>query len=468
MELLRADGRVLKRWKGRLRLAASSAAAVPIRWNTRTRPGPTGGLPAGIYRLRLRAGIEHAIDNSVDIEQSWDVAIGRPRPAPLSSAPALAGPRAMPYKAYLGNLHSQTNHSDGGGALKQCTGAQPPQSAALGPTEAYDYARRHGLDFLMTSEHNHMFDGSDGTNADADPAVVKALYHSGVHAANTWNLAHPDFLAIYGQEWGVINNGGHLNILNGEELLGWERNAAGALLADTATPRSDYATLYALMRQRGWVGQFNHPRADQFAIDGKPLAWTPDGDATMLLCEVMNSNAFSNRDDESEPQHSNYEAGCNKLLEAGYHVAFASNQDNHCANWGASYGNRTAVLLKRGEALTGTTLLAALKARRVYATMDKNAELILSANGHMMGERFNNQGRLTLQVRYTGQRGQRAAAVKLFAGVPGRNGEVSVLSRKSNTVFTPQPGEHFYYARVTQNDGKMLWSAPVWVTQRPR
>ncbi|MBP1203229.1 hypothetical protein JOD97_001243 [Duganella sp. 1411] len=467
LELLRADERVLKRWKGRASLAAA-ALAVPIRWNARARLGTTGRLPAGLYRLRLRAGIENAIDNTVDIEQSWEVAVGRPRPAPLASAPALAGPRATPYQAYLGNLHSQTNHSDGGGALNQCSGAQPPQSAALGPTEAYGYARRHGLDFLMTSEHNHMFDGSHGTNADAEPAAVKALYHSGVHAANTWNLAHPDLLAIYGQEWGVINNGGHLNILNGEELLGWERNAAGALLADTATPRNDYATLYALMRQRGWVGQFNHPRADQFAIGGKPLAWTPDGDAAMLLCEVMNSNAFSNRDDESEPQHSNYEAGCNKLLEAGYHVAFASNQDNHCANWGASYGNRTAVLLKRGEALNGATFLAALKARRVYATMDKNAELILTANGHMMGERFDNQGRLTLRVGYVGRRGQRAAAVKLFAGVPGRNGEVSVLSRKAHTVFTPKLGEHFYYARVTQNDGKMLWSAPVWVTQRPR
>ena len=191
------------------------------------------------------------------------------------------------------------------------------------------------------------------------------------------------------------------SILNSGDLLGWERNAAGGLLADIATPRNDYATLYALMRQRGWLGQFNHPRADQFAIDGKPLAWTPDGDAAMVLCEVMNSNAFSTRTDESEPRHGNYEAGCNKLLEAGYHVAFSSNQDNHCANWGASSGNRTGVLIERGEPLSADTFLAALKARRVYATMDKNAELILTANGRMMGERFDNKGRLTLEVRYT-------------------------------------------------------------------
>nr|WP_315222869.1 CehA/McbA family metallohydrolase [uncultured Duganella sp.] len=478
MELLRGDGRVLRHWAGRQALAAAPVE-VAIRWSTAARAGTPASLPAGVYRLRLRAGIADgagdALGNSVDVEQTWDVAVGLPRPAPaiarpppFSTAPAPAGPRATQYTVYLGNLHSQTNHSDGGGALDRCTGSQAPQSAAFGPTEAYGFAHRHGLDFLMTSEHNHMFDGSDGTDAGADPAAVRALYQSGMHAADTWNLAHPGFLGIYGQEWGVINNGGHLNILNSGDLLGWERNAAGGLLADIATPRNDYATLYALMRQRGWLGQFNHPRADQFAIDGKPLAWTPDGDAAMVLCEVMNSNAFSTRTDESEPQHSNYEAGCNKLLEAGYHVAFSSNQDNHCANWGASSGNRTGVLIERGEPLSADTFLAALKARRVYATMDKNAELVLTANGRMMGERFDNKGRLALQVRYIGKRGQRPAAINLFAGVPGRNGEVTVLSRKARTVFTPRTGDHFYYARVTQNDGKMLWSAPVWITQRRR
>jgi hypothetical protein len=39
------------------------------------------------------------------------------------------------------------------------------------------------------------------------------------------------------------------------------------------------------------------------------------------------------------------------------------------------------------------------------------------------------------------------------------------LSATATTTIVPAPGEHFYYARVTQDDGNMLWSAPVWVTQ---
>jgi hypothetical protein len=51
-------------------------------------------------------------------------------------------------------------------------------------------------------------------------------------------------------------------------------------------------------------------------------------------------------------------------------------------------------------------------------------------------------------------------------GVPGRNGKVTQLSAASRTTVTPEPGEHFYYAKVTQADGNVLWSAPVWVTQK--
>ncbi|MQA40785.1 CehA/McbA family metallohydrolase [Rugamonas aquatica] len=457
LDLLAPNGRALRMWR-RTQPLEEPGRNVTIRWHA----PPT--LRQGVYRLRLRA----RAGNNPEVEQDWNVAVGALPAAPAASLQATDAVEALPYAIYLGNLHSQTNHSDGGGALDHCTGAQAPQSAALGPADAYAYARQHGLDFLMTSEHNHMYDGSDGTNIEADPAAATALYRSGLQAAAQWNRTHSGFLAIYGQEWGVISHGGHLNILNSGELLGWERNALGELLADTESPRNDYAALYRLMRERGWAGQFNHPQRHQFAIGGKPLAWTEDGDQAMLLCEVMNSNAFSAHTDEAEPRLSTYEAACNQLLEAGYHLAFSSDQDNHCANWGASYSNRTGVLVERGAPLDAASLLAALRARRVFATMDKNARLILTANGHLMGERFVNRGKLTLRASYASLSGHRAAAIDIFHGVPGRNGAVAALGGTARTVVTPAAGEHFYYARVTQDDGKMLWSAPIWVSQQPR
>ena len=481
LELIAPDERVVRQWGGTQALVRDPVS-VGVRWDGRI---AAALAPAGIYRVRMQAWSRDAPTPGAAasgpaapddvIEQQWDIAVGRiaapvvpafralPRSGDASVAPA---PGSLPYSVYLGNLHSQSSHSDGGGELASCSGSQNPQSGAYGPTDAYTFAQKRGLDILVTSEHNHMYDGSDGTRADAEPAAASALFRSGLNAASDYNAAHPGFLAVYALEWGVIANGGHMNIFNSTELLGWERNASGQLLADTFTPKSDYAALYALMRQRGWVGQFNHPaRSGQFVVGGVPLGYSADGDQAMVLCEVVNTHAFSTNTSETEARRSNFESACNKALEAGYHVAFSTNQDNHCANWGASYTNRTGVLLPAGMPLGSAAFIDALKARRVFATMDKGSQLLLTANGHLMGARFVNRGALALVAYFANVAGKAVSTVTMFEGVPSRNGTVSVLSTSASATITPTPGEHFYYVRVTQDDGNMLWSAPVWVTQ---
>jgi len=478
LELISPGGLVLRRWQGNTPLAGQPVS-VTLPWSGQD----AGTLAAGIYQVRLRAASHDAssvptsLASADDVhEQSWQIEVGpaqtpaTPRFAPLpvgrAKLQAAPAPGDLPYTVYLGNLHSQTNHSDGGAALDSCKGAQDPLKAPFGPAAAFAYAHKHGLDILVASEHNHMYDGSSGTNADADASAPGALYRKGLDAASAYNAAHPGFLALYGMEWGVINNGGHINIFNSDQLLGWEKNAQGQLLADVATPRSDYGALYSLMRERGWIGQFNHPATKgQFAIKGAALGYTADGDEAMVLCEVVNSTAFSVNDKEGETRRSNFESACNKLLEAGFHVAFSTNQDNHCANWGTAYSNRTGVLIANGVPLTRDSFVEALRARRVFATMDKDAQLVLTANGRLMGERFSNSGALTLVANFASSAGKQAAAVAIMEGVPGRGGVVTQLSSEATTTFTPAAGAHFYYAKVTQADGNILWSAPVWVMQ---
>jgi hypothetical protein len=504
LELLDPAGRVVQRWQG---LEHLFLKAVEVKVNWAGREG-NPSLSDGVYQVRLVAVTHNAAghgkaavlsEDDTDlalaaelgegedrIEQSWEIAVGQteapamPNFAPLpTNAPAATGAdgdpvrrasvaatASLPYTVYYGNLHSQTNHSDGGGAVATCTGAQAPQSAALGPTDAYTYAMNKGLDFLMTSEHNHMYDGSDSTNASANPATAKALYQSGLSAASNFNAAHPNFLGVYGLEWGVISNGGHMNIFNTPELLEWEYNSSGQLIGDTLTPKGDYAGLYTLMRQRGWVGQFNHPATSgQFLVNSVPLGYTADGDQAMALCEVLNTSAFSTSTNETETSRSSYEGACKIALEAGYHVAFSTDQDNHCANWGASYTNRTGVLIPTGTALSNASFIAALKARRVFATMDKASQLVLTANGQIMGSRFTNSGTLNLVANFANTAGKTISTVLIYEGVPGRNGTITQLSSSANTTITPALGEHFYYAKLTQSDGNILWSAPVWVTQ---
>jgi hypothetical protein len=510
LELLDARGNTVQRWQGIERLTGAPRK-VNIDWAARS---ADPSLADGVYTVRMVATAKPTTDEGPDTsaegidtvladaddaeEQKWEIVVGEPSMAAMPSASPLAAPlpktststrlrttmavattmqatTTPAYTVYFGNLHSQTNHSDGGGNLASCSGAQNPQTGtAGGPAEAYTYAKNKGLDFLMASEHNHMYDGSDGTNTSADAAKARALYQSGLKAAVDFNAANPNFLGIYGLEWGVINNGGHMNIFNAPELLEWEYNSSGELIGDTFTAKGDYAGLYTLMAKRGWVGQFNHPSSSgQFLVNGKALGYTADGDTAMALCEVLNTSAFSVNTTETETGRSSYEGACQKALEAGYHVAFTTDQDNHCANWGASYTNRTGVLIPTGTAFTNASFIEALKARRVFATMDKTSQLILTSKGngatvgetHMMGERITNYGSLALTANYSNSNGKSASTVTFYEGVPGRNGTVTVLGTGASQAFTPTLGEHFYYAKVTQNDGNVLWSAPIWVTQ---
>jgi hypothetical protein len=131
------------------------------------------------------------------VEQDWEIPVGEVAAVTMPAFPALLHaderaqdpPGGLPYRVYLANLHSQTNHSDGGGNVTTCTSSQGAQTGEFGPADAYAYAMAAGLDALMTSEHNHYFDGSSGTASGANPATVTALYQSGVQASpTTWPI----------------------------------------------------------------------------------------------------------------------------------------------------------------------------------------------------------------------------------------------------------------------------------------
>ncbi len=429
---------------------------------------------AGSADQRVALALATASDAIV---QEWEIHIGTPpqiampafQPLPIGvrDTKSLPAPGGLPYVIYLGNLHTQSNDSDGGGNVATCSGSQGAQTGEFGPGAGFDYARNHGLDFSAATEHNHYFDGSSSTNSSAVPAVAIARYQAGLTAAIDSNTAHPGFLALYGMEWGTINNAGHMNIFNSNELFAWESNSSGQLIGDVFTEQSNYEAIYSTMQQRGLLGQFNHPSSTtQFKIGGVPFAYDVDGDEVMVLSEILNTSAFSNVTDETEDGRSSYESAFKVALESGFHVAPATNQDNHCANWGASWTNRTGVLIADTLPLTRANFLDALRARRVFATSDKQSQLIFTGNGHLMGERFTNTGTLDLAVGFFNNAGRTVSQVQILEGVPGRNGTVTTLVSAATHSFTPSLGAHFYYVRLVQDDGKILWSAPLWVNQQ--
>ena len=181
---IRFDGRDVTHWP-QPKLAQAGLApgwySAELR-ATAIEPWMQAQLRAGELAARVTRALRFA-PNGV-VEQRWELPVGtlpkRAMPAfaglPYAHAPrALDPPGGLPYRIYLANLHSQTNHSDGGGEVSTCSSSQGAQSGAYGPADAYAYAMSRGLDVLMTSEHNHYFDGSSGTNSSATPAAAIAF-----------------------------------------------------------------------------------------------------------------------------------------------------------------------------------------------------------------------------------------------------------------------------------------------------
>src|SRR6185295_13827164 len=134
----------------------------------------------------------------------------------LSNVPSSsAGTTPLPFpdrtvglQSYYGNLHSHTGYSDG---VDQ-------------PATAYNFARNLAptpLDFLAVTDHNH---------ASAGP-MTPALYQQGLAAAAQATETGA-FVAIYGQEWGLADNG-HVNIFESPVLFGWDAGRYDVFVAQT-------------------------------------------------------------------------------------------------------------------------------------------------------------------------------------------------------------------------------------------
>lgn len=363
----------------------------------------------------------------------------------VTSTAPLAGPLMDPdlgYSTYFGNLHSHTGYSDG----------------VQTPADAYFYARNTAptpLDFLEVSEHNHGAVGMSLPN-----------YSLGLLQADGAN-DDGDFVALYGQEWGISNAGeGHANVIQAPVLFGWESGNYDVFVA-----QGDYPALYTAAIANPPDGghppivHWCHPATSDF----NGMAVTPDGLSVVHLIALVNGPAFSTATDESDVGNTNFDGAFHEALRKGYRVSPTGDQDNHNANWGSSTQSRTAVL---ANAKTRSDILQSLAARRTYATQDHNVDVDFSANGHAMGEAFASPAGVRLAVRVTDpDPGDAVAQIELFRGITGGAVATRIAYSLGNPEFTwreldtfPPGTEAHYYLRIRMADNQSIWTGPVYVT----
>lgn len=356
------------------------------------------------------------------------------------------------FQRYFGQLHSHTQYSDGAGSL----------DSALAYIKALpDNAN---VDFVAFTDHSNYFDSKNNPNVeaalydtslvkDSDPSHSWATYKNTVAAFNAANAGK--MVAIAGFEMTWSGGPGHINTFNTPGIV--SRNNT---TLNNKTKDAGLQAYYKLLSQTEGVdsiSQFNHPGTTfgNFIDFGY---WDAVVDTRMYMVEVGNGEGQIG----AGGYYPSYEQYI-MALDKGWHVAPTNNQDNHKGRWGNANDARDVILT---DDFTEDGIYAALRARRMYATEDKNLELDYTVNGNMMGSIIDVPEKLNFEISFNDpDRTDSIAKVELVvnSGKVAYTWDSAADLAKGSVSVELAPEYTYYFVRVTEGDGDLAVTAPVWV-----
>ena len=355
------------------------------------------------------------------------------------------------FQRYFGQLHSHTQYSDGAGSLE----------SALAYIKALPESAN--VDFVAFTDHSNYFDKSGAANPegalyDMSQATEYSqetwkAYKDAVAAFNTENAG--SMVAIAGFEMTWSGGPGHINTFNTPGIV--SRNNT---TLNNKTKDAGLQAYYKLLSQTEGVdsiSQFNHPGTTfgNFIDFGY---WDAVVDTRMYMVEVGNGEGQIG----AGGYYPSYEQYI-MALDKGWHVAPTNNQDNHKGRWGNANDARDVILT---DDFSESGIYAALRARRMYATEDKNLVLDYTVNGNMMGSIIDVPEKLNFEISFNDpDRTDSIAKVELVvnSGKVAYTWDSAAALAKGSVSVELAPEYTYYFVRVTEGDGDLAVTAPVWV-----
>ena len=356
------------------------------------------------------------------------------------------------YQLYFGQLHSHTQYSDGAGSL----------DAAL------DYVKNlpesANVQFVAFTDHSNYFDTTGAANPEgalydmslATPYSQETWnsYRSAVAAFNEANAG--SLVALAGFEMTWSGGPGHINTFNTPGIV--SRNNS------TLNNKTDYAGMrayYALLSQQEGadsLSQFNHP-GNTFGTFGDFAFWDPVIDSRMYMVEAGNGEGQIGAGGYY-PSYEYY----TMALDKGWHLAPTNNQDNHKGRWGNANDARDVILT---DDFSEQGIYDALRAMRMYATEDKNLEIGYTVNGMLLGSSLTEvPEKLNIHVTVNDPDASDSISkveVIVNSGKTAYTWDDPAVLATGDLSVTLDPDYSYYYIRVTQGDGDLAVTAPVWV-----
>ena len=355
------------------------------------------------------------------------------------------------FQRYFGQLHSHTQYSDGAGSLE----------SALAYIKALPESAN--VDFVAFTDHSNYFDKSGAANPEgALYDMTKATeysqqtwksYKDAVAAFNAENAG--SMVAIAGFEMTWSGGPGHINTFNTPGIVSRNNTTLNNKTKDAGLQA--YYKLLSQTEGANSISQFNHPGTTfgNFIDFGY---WDAVVDTRMYMVEVGNGEGQIG----AGGYYPSYEQYI-MALDKGWHVAPTNNQDNHKGRWGNANDARDVILT---DDFTEDGIYAALRARRMYATEDKNLEIDYTVNGNMMGSIIDVPEKLNFEISFNDpDRTDSIAKVELVvnSGKVAYTWDSAADLAKGSVSVELAPEYTYYFVRVTEGDGDLAVTAPVWV-----
>lgn len=356
------------------------------------------------------------------------------------------------FQRYFGQLHSHTQYSDGAGSLES----------------ALDYVKNlpeiANVDFVAFTDHSNYFDSKNNPNVEAalyDTSLVNdsdsshswATYKNTVAAFNAANAGKK--VAIAGFEMTWSGGPGHINTFNTPGIVSRNNTTLNNKTKDAGLQA--YYKLLSQTEGANSISQFNHPGTTfgNFIDFGY---WDAVVDTRMYMVEVGNGEGQIG----AGGYYPSYEQYI-MALDKGWHVAPTNNQDNHKGRWGNANDARDVILT---DDFTEAGIYSAIRSRCMYATEDKNLDLDYTVNGSMMGSIIDVPEKLNFEISFNDpDRTDSIAKVELVvnSGKVAYTWDSAADLAKGSVSVELAPEYTYYFVRVTEGDGDLAVTAPVWV-----
>ncbi len=373
---------------------------------------------------------------------------------PAYKTSALTGSRATDAGTlayYYGNLHSHSSYSDGNSDDDTKT-----------PADDYNFAKTAMcMDFLGISEHNHAGAGMSLVNW--APGIAQA-------AAAT----NSSFVAMHGQEWGVIgtqgSNGdhaGHVIVYGLDSLVGWE---AGNYQVNVA--KSTYTGtggLFDIINRHGNNAFASLAHPDNYDYnDILHSSYDAAADDAIVGTAIESGPAFSTDTTYTNPASIGYYAFYKNMLSKGYHLGPTMDHDNHNLTFGKATKSRLVVL---ATSLSEANILDAMRKMHFYASEDCSAKISFTINStNPMGSIITKAGAPVIAITTVASVSS-ITSIKLMYGVPGSGSSPTTLTSTTSSTLNythnalANLATGYYFADITESNGNRIITSPIWYTR---